>query len=68
MSSHPISSRSSSSSAPRTRTGFWASLQSLASAMWQSYLRHSQYQVMLAGGRNYGVLSEIVRERRENRG
>ncbi len=58
MSSHPITSRPSSS--------FWASLQSLARDMWQSYLRHSQYQVMLAGGRNYGVLSEVVRERRDN--
>lgn len=39
-------------------------LRNVARDMWHSYQRHSQYQVMLAAGRDHGVPDDAVQGHR----
>ncbi|MGH8780430.1 hypothetical protein [Paraburkholderia sp.] len=62
MSSQPASS--TLVPAHPARTSFSVTLRRIAREMWRSYQRHSQYQVMLAAGRDHGVPDDEVRGRR----
>ncbi|TDN63569.1 hypothetical protein [Paraburkholderia sp. BL10I2N1] len=64
MSSHPVSSNLRNSAArPAKKSSFKARCLSFARDMWHSYQRHSQYQVMLAAGRQYGAPEKVIYNR-----
>jgi hypothetical protein len=68
MSSHPVSSNLRSSAARSAKkTSFKATFLSFARDMWHSYQRHSQYQVMLAVGRQYGAPEKVIYNRSKSR-
>jgi len=69
MSSQPpinSSLRNTATARPAKKASFKAAFLSFARDMWHSYQRHSQYQVMLAAGRNSGLAERVVYNRSKN--
>ncbi len=64
MSSQPISSRTRPAAARPAGSSFKDAFLRFARDIWHSYQRHSQYQVMLAAGRDHGVPEDVVHGRR----
>jgi len=68
MSSHPVSSNLRNSAArPAKKSSFKAKFLSFARDMWHSYQRHSQYQVLLAAGRQHGAPEQVIYNRSKSR-
>ncbi|WP_228981794.1 hypothetical protein [Paraburkholderia gardini] len=62
MSTQSVSSRSTPAARPAA-SSFKAAFVSFAQDMWHSYMRHSQYQVLLSSGNPHRVPREIARQR-----
>ncbi|HXZ10361.1 MAG TPA: hypothetical protein VEI25_20100 [Paraburkholderia sp.] len=59
--------RNTAAARPAKKSSFKAAFLSFARDMWHSYQRHSQYQVMLAAGRNSGLAQQVVYNHSKNR-
>ncbi|SEB23609.1 MAG: hypothetical protein EPN73_04635 [Paraburkholderia sp.] len=63
MSTQSVSSRSTPAARPAV-SSFKAAFLSFAQDMWHSYMRHSQYQMLLSSGNSHRTPQETARQGR----